>query len=518
MPLALNTGHPLYGNLKMLIGVDDSNLLVDLVTPARAFTTHASSVYGAGSMGRHFGVRRSGYTTYGASFDFFATGASNTGTLLIVTNAVRYGENAVGSSFIGRNSASVTTYAAPQLSAQGASIKALCHDGAGGTITASAAAATSAYIASPLMMTLTRNSTTSHAIYVNGNTTPEVSGGKLGSNETFGRYEYIGGVNGIAPMDFDLVWAAWFDVVLTPTQVSDLYTSLGASNAFALVTSGGGGATATTLTGPTSGTNGVASTNFTSGANGTITGTVTVTPNDGGQGGTFTPTSVAISSGTPTATFTYTPASTGVKTISTTNNGGLTPAASIAYTSNAAGDVTAPTQTGTITVGTVTSTSIQITWPAGADNVAVTSYETSPNGTTWTDRGNVLTYTFTGLTASTSYTFRVRAKDAAGNVSTPALQVTQSTAAAATVTYLSDIFTNNTGTVQPSVSVNWSWFAGGRIGSLAGITPTEGVGTTSGTGRLTVTVPAAGAGVLMASIRSAGPTTDAVYYEAGTAA
>lgn len=95
-----------------------------------------------------------------------------------------------------------------------------------------------------------------------------------------------------------------------------------------------------------------------------------------------------------------------------------------------AADTTAPTLTGAITVGTVTSSSIQITWPAGADNVAVTSYETSPDGTTWTDRGNVLTYTFTGLAASTSYTFQVRAKDAAANVSTPALSVTQSTSAA----------------------------------------------------------------------------------------
>lgn len=96
--------------------------------------------------------------------------------------------------------------------------------------------------------------------------------------------------------------------------------------------SGGGGATATTLSGPSGGVVSVASSNFTVGANGAITGTVTVTPSDGGDGGTFTPTSVAISSGTPTATFTYTPASTGVKTISISDDGGLTDASSISYT------------------------------------------------------------------------------------------------------------------------------------------------------------------------------------------
>lgn len=95
-------------------------------------------------------------------------------------------------------------------------------------------------------------------------------------------------------------------------------------------------ATATTLSGPSSGTTGVASSNFTAGANGEITGTVTVTPSDAGNGGTFTPTTVAISSGTPTATFTYTPASTGSKTISISDNGGLTDATPLTYTATAA--------------------------------------------------------------------------------------------------------------------------------------------------------------------------------------
>lgn len=84
------------------------------------------------------------------------------------------------------------------------------------------------------------------------------------------------------------------------------------------------GATAITLSGPSTGIAGTASSNFTVGANSTITGTVTVTPSDASGGGTFSPSSVNISSGTPTATFTYTPASTGAKAISVTNNGSLT--------------------------------------------------------------------------------------------------------------------------------------------------------------------------------------------------
>jgi hypothetical protein len=98
---------------------------------------------------------------------------------------------------------------------------------------------------------------------------------------------------------------------------------------------GGSPATAVTMTGASSGTVGVASTNFTVGANGAITGTVVVTPSDGGAGGTFTPTTVSISSGSPTGTFTYTAASTGAKTISVTNDGGLTNPSNITYTASA---------------------------------------------------------------------------------------------------------------------------------------------------------------------------------------
>jgi hypothetical protein len=160
----------------------------------------------------------------------------------------------------------------------------------------------------------------------------------------------------------------------------------------------------------------------------------------------------------------------------------------------AGGDTTAPALTGALTIGSVTSSSIQITWPAGADNVAVASYETSPDGSTWADRGAVLTYTFTGLAASTSYTLRVRAKDAAGNVSTPALSATQATSAGSgdtTAPTLSGAITTSTPTSTsyvatcPAASDNvavtgyqyrlnaGTWLtisAGGRVASITGRT------------------------------------------------
>lgn len=90
-------------------------------------------------------------------------------------------------------------------------------------------------------------------------------------------------------------------------------------------------ASAITLSGPASGPIGSPSSNFTVGANGDITGTVVVTPSDGGGGGTFVPTSVSISSGSPTATFTYSASSAGSKSISVTNNGALSNPTALSY-------------------------------------------------------------------------------------------------------------------------------------------------------------------------------------------
>jgi hypothetical protein len=200
-------------------------------------------------------------------------------------------------------------------------------------------------------------------------------------------------------------------------------------------------ATGVTMTGPTAGVNGVASTNFTVGVTpggSAITGTVVVTPSSGGGGGTFTPTTISLTTGSPSGTFTYTPASTGAKTISVTNNGSLSNPSNITYTVSAAGDVTPPTLTGTVASSLVTASTATISWPTGADNTAVTSYEYRLNGGAYTDVGNVTTTNLTSLSPSTLYNVGVRAKDAAGNVSTP--EITGS-------------FTTIAGSVAPTITV-----------------------------------------------------------------
>jgi len=80
-------------------------------------------------------------------------------------------------------------------------------------------------------------------------------------------------------------------------------------------------------------------------------------------------------------------------------------------------DTTAPVMGGTPTVSAVTATGGHVTWPAGTDNVAVVGYEFSCDTGTpiWIDVGNVFSADPAGLSPSTNYTVRIRARDAANN-------------------------------------------------------------------------------------------------------
>jgi hypothetical protein len=97
---------------------------------------------------------------------------------------------------------------------------------------------------------------------------------------------------------------------------------------------GGAVATGYSFTGDVGGSISVPSLPFTvalTPAGGMVAGTVTITPSDGGAGGTFTPSTVALTTAAPSSTFTYTPISTGNKTISVTNGGTLTDPGSLVY-------------------------------------------------------------------------------------------------------------------------------------------------------------------------------------------
>jgi chitodextrinase len=101
-------------------------------------------------------------------------------------------------------------------------------------------------------------------------------------------------------------------------------------------------------------------------------------------------------------------------------------------------DTTAPSAVVLSASGT-TATTTNLSWTAATDNVAVTGYEVY-QGATLRATVTTLTYAVTGLTASTAYTFSVRAKDAAGNASTS--NIVSVTTLTPTVTYCTSQGTN----------------------------------------------------------------------------
>lgn len=106
----------------------------------------------------------------------------------------------------------------------------------------------------------------------------------------------------------------------------------------------------------------------------------------------------------------------------------------IEYTGNITepADTITPTSPGSLTASNIGTKSLTLNWTASTDNVEVTNYLVykDNSNTPLVELGkDVLTYNVTGLSANTSYSFQVRAKDTVGNLSTPAI-VTSTTIAA----------------------------------------------------------------------------------------
>ena len=102
-------------------------------------------------------------------------------------------------------------------------------------------------------------------------------------------------------------------------------------------------------------------------------------------------------------------------------------------TAGTTSDTTAPS-TPTLSASGTTQTTTNLSWTASTDNVGVTGYDVY-RGTTLLTTVTGTTYTATGLTAATAYSFTVRAKDAAGNVSASSNTVNVTTLPATTTSY-----------------------------------------------------------------------------------
>lgn len=142
-----------------------------------------------------------------------------------------------------------------------------------------------------------------------------------------------------------------------------------------------------------------------------------------------------------------------------------------------AADTTPPTLTGALELVAKTETSLSFRCPVGNDNVGVATYQWSRNnGSTWTDGER--DFTFAGLAASTPYQVLARAKDGAGNVSTPALSLTESTSAppvAAVMHCRLPLVANGRTTAAGLSNIAWAWWNTPQpeIGSAADIKGTN---------------------------------------------
>ncbi len=131
-------------------------------------------------------------------------------------------------------------------------------------------------------------------------------------------------------------------------------------------------------------------------------------------------------------------------------------------TITASTDTTPPSAPGTPTATATGSTAISLTWPAATDNVAVTGYRvercTGANCTTFVQVAipTGTSYSNSGLAAGTTYRYRVRASDAAGNLGPSSAIASATTSSGADTTPPSAPASLTATASSSSISLTWS--------------------------------------------------------------
>jgi chitodextrinase len=148
------------------------------------------------------------------------------------------------------------------------------------------------------------------------------------------------------------------------------------------------------------------------------------------------------------------------------------------------GDTTAPSTPTNLAVTGVTGSSASLSWSPSTDNVGVAGYRVYRNGSQ-VGTASGTTFTDTGLSASTNYTYTVAAYDAAGNVSSPSAGVTATTSSSGGGTggggcsagyvvssqwangFTANVTVTNKGsTAGTGWKVNWTWGGNQQITNL----------------------------------------------------
>lgn len=151
--------------------------------------------------------------------------------------------------------------------------------------------------------------------------------------------------------------------------------------------------------------------------------------------GSTTSTTYAVTSLTASTTYAFT-----VKSKDAAGNVSVASNAVSVTTLAPVADTTAPTAPTLTTSGTTFSTT-NLSWSGATDNVGVTGYDVYKDGSLLASTAST-TYAVSGLSSSTTYAFYVKAKDAAGNVSTNSNTVSVTTLANTAVTYCTSTSSN----------------------------------------------------------------------------
>lgn len=133
-------------------------------------------------------------------------------------------------------------------------------------------------------------------------------------------------------------------------------------------------------------------------------------------------------------------------TVKAKNSAGNVSAASTALSVTTVAGILPPTN---LAASNITQTGCTLTWTASTN---ATGYDVYRGGTTLVGNSTAASFNVTGLTASTNYSFTVKAKDAAGNVSAPSAPISVTTSGGGYCTSKGSSFT-------------YEWIASVKVGS-----------------------------------------------------
>src|SRR5437879_2721506 len=167
-------------------------------------------------------------------------------------------------------------------------------------------------------------------------------------------------------------------------------------------------------------------------------------------------------------------------------------------------DTTPPTVPTGLTATAVSSSQVNLSWTASSDNVGVSGYRVYRGGTQIATRSTT-SFTNTGLSASTTYTYPLTAYDAAGNLSAQSSSASATTPAPPDITPPSVTINQAAGQADPTSAspINFTAVFSEPVSGFSGAGVTIG-GTAGGTKTVTVSGGPSTYNVAVSGMSSAG--------------